>query len=141
MKIIASALLCLFVTFQSYAQQNTEKTFYLEKMEKYARMKNTGRTLTIGGGILTVVGIVLASNASTTTTYQNGTTYTSTQGNPEAAALSMLFGIGGLGAGIPLWIVGNHAHDKYKAKLAGVAVNLQFKNEPNMRGVGLAVRF
>ncbi|HYG02560.1 MAG TPA: hypothetical protein VD927_08940 [Chryseosolibacter sp.] len=141
MKILVAAVVCFVATFQSYAQQNPEKIFYMEKMEKYARMKNTGKTLTVGGGVLFVVGMVIASNSSTTTHYNGYTTQTSTQGNPEAAFLCILLGSGGLGAGIPLWIVGNHAHDKYKGKLAGVSLNLKIQNDNYARGLGLAVRF
>jgi hypothetical protein len=133
------ALVFIFsLVSHAYAQLDSEKLFYLQKAEKYRRMKNTGATLTVVGAAAFIYGVVVASNSSTTYTYQNGNTYTHTEGNPGMAAACILLGSGGLGAGIPLWIVGNHAEDKYKKKLAGVALNLKFYE--NNAGLGVSWR-
>lgn len=126
-------LLLSFFTFtalQSVAQQDQEKLLYLKKVEKFRKMKNTGAVLTVGGGILFVVGIATLLNSSTTTTSNGyGSSYTTTQGNPEAGLAAYLFGSAGLGAGIPLWIIGKNNHRKYTRKLesvsAGAQLNLQ----------------
>ena len=76
-------------------------------------MKNTGRTLTILGGAAWIVGIVTAANSTITTTNNGYGTQTSTTGNPQQAAIELIVGTAGLGAGIPLWIVGSHNERKY----------------------------
>ena len=91
------------------------------------------------GGVLFVVGVVTLSNASYNTNYNGGYSNTSTTGNPEAGALAFLFGMGGLGAGIPLWIVGAHQQRKYNAKLQGLS--FRFNMNPQGKGLTLSYRF
>ena len=57
MKFFTLSSIFLLITIQSFAQLNPDKLFYLTKAEKYRRMKNTGTTLTVTGGILMVVGV------------------------------------------------------------------------------------
>lgn len=119
------SVLILFSAIQTYAQFDKDKLFYAAKAERYKRMKTTGTILTIAGGILTVVGITTLSNSSVTTIYgSNGQSQNITTGNPEAGAIEFLLGIGGLGAGIPLWAVGGHAERKYLRKLENISVRL-----------------
>jgi hypothetical protein len=112
------------------------KLFYAGKAEKYRKMKGTGATLTVMGGILLVVGISTLLNVSTTT-YGNGTT--STSGNAGAGVVAYLLGVAGLGSGIPLWIVGAHQHRKYNNKLQGVS--FRFNMNPQGKGLALTYRF
>ena len=116
------------------------KLFYAGKVEKYRKMKGTGATLTVVGGILLVVGIATLVNA-TSNSYTNsyGSTQTSTSGNAAAGAVAYLLGLGGLGAGIPLWIVGAHQQRKYSKRLEGFT--LRFNVTPQGRGITLARRF
>jgi hypothetical protein len=116
------------------------KLFYAGKVEKYRKMKGTGATLTVVGGILLVVGIATLVNA-TSNSYTNsyGSTQTSTSGNAAAGAVAYLLGLGGLGAGIPLWIVGAHQQRKYSKRLEGFT--LRFNVNPQSKGVTVACRF
>lgn len=137
---IVLLVLFSFVTLQSsFAQMDSEKLLYLEKVEKYRRMKSTGKTLTVGGGILFVAGLVTLAN-STSETYYNGSYYsTTTTGNPEAGALMYILGNVGLGAGIPLWIVGKNNYRKYSNKLESLSVGIQAN--PQVAGVALTYKF
>jgi hypothetical protein len=116
------------------------KLFYAGKVEKYRKMKGTGATLTVVGGILLVVGIATLVNA-TSSSYTNsyGSTQTSTSGNAGAGAVAYLLGVAGLGAGIPLWIVGAHQQRKYSKRLEGFT--LRFNVNPQNKGVTVACRF
>lgn len=118
---------------------NSDKLLYAGKAEKYRKRKNTGATLTVLGGVLFIVGVATLSNSSYNTTYNGGYTSTSTSGNPEAGALAFLFGVGGLGAGIPLWAVGAHQQRKYNAKLQ--SLSFRFHLNPQGKGLTLAYRF
>ncbi len=112
------------------------KLFYAAKAEKYRKLKGTGATLTVMGGILFVVGVSTLLNVSTTT-YGNGST--STSGNAGAGIVAYLLGVAGLGSGIPLWIVGAHQHRKYSKRLEGVS--FRFNVNPRGKGLTLAYRF
>ena len=114
---------------------NRDKLLFAGKAEKYRKRKNTGATLTVLGGVLFIVGVATLSNSSYNSTSNGYNTTTSTTGNPDAGALALLFGMGGLGAGIPLWIVGAHQQRKYNAKLE----NLSFRFNLNPQGKGLAL--
>lgn len=134
-------LSCLFLTaVSSYAQFSNEKLFYAQKSEKYKRMKGTGTLLTVLGGVAFVAGIATLSNSSITYTSNGyGQQTQQTTGNPGAGAVELLLGMGGLGAGIPIWIVGSHNYKKYENKLNSVTLN--FKVSPNKAGIILAYRF
>ena len=116
------------------------KLFYAGKVEKYRKMKGTGATLTVMGGILLVVGVATLLNVSSNT-YVNsyGSTQTTTSGNAATGAVAYLLGLGGLGAGIPLWIVGAHQQRKYSKRLEGFT--LRFNMNPQGKGLTLACRF
>lgn len=133
--------LFLFVTAgQVYAQINPQRALYIEKSEKYRRMKNTGVTLTGLGSVMFVVGVATLINSSTTTTYTSGGgMQTSSTGNVEGGIAAYLIGVGCLGAGIPLWIVGGVNHGRYERKLEQLDVGFNLK--PNNVGVRLAYRF
>lgn len=116
------------------AQQDIDQ--YM-KYSKGDRMRKTGIGLTIGGGVLTVIGISMLSSANfTSTTNQYGQQqYSSNDPNAQSGALCLLGGIGMLGAGVPLWIVGAHKVKKYKP--TGLSLNLN----PAPRGLGVSLRF
>ena len=129
----------IFSASHLLAQLNEEKFFYLQKAEKYRKMKTTGAVLTVTGGIAFIVGIVILSNSTYTTTtngYGQPVT-TSTDGNAAGGALTFLAGGAALGAGIPLWIVGRHAEKKYQRKLEGVTLRLNV----NRQSPGLALTY
>jgi len=140
MKKLLALVFLIFLVIPLYSQFNPEKALYAAKVEKYKRMKTTGALLTVGGTVLFIVGATTLSNAPTTTTYYNGqpqTTYTG--GNAGAGAVALLLGMGGIGAGIPLWIVGGKSHRKYiqKLEMTGININLQQQST----GIGLRYHF
>jgi len=132
MKLLTFSLLFL-ITIQSFAQENPNKLPDLAKMEKYRKMKNTGVALTALGSVLVVVGFVTMNNS----TYNIWTGEET--GNFDAGAVTFLIGAGGLGSGIPLWIVGAHNQRKYKNKVEGISVRLN--SNPQSRGLTLTYRF
>ena len=139
MKISAIFCLFLFLSVSSFAQDNSDKVFYIMKVEKYKRMRNAGAILTIGGAALTIAGVSTLSKSSTDYYYYNGQQQTNTTGNPETGAVEFLVGVAGLGVGVPLWIVGSHAKNKYERKLDNVSVGLNFKG--GSTGLRFAYRF
>ena len=140
MKTLVICILFVVVTIQSYAQRADPETLFIHhKIEKYGRMKNTGRLLTVGGGALFGIGMVMASNV-TTEMDAYGNTRT-TGGNPGGAVACILLGGAGLGAGIPLWIVGSHAEDKYRAKLIKGTVSLNLKANRSATGLAITWKF
>lgn len=137
MKFIAFLLFLFLIAGQAYAQINPDRMLYLEKTEKYRRMRNTGTTLTGLGSILVVVGVVTLIN-STTTTYSNGTTtQTTSTGNIEGGLAAYLVGAGCLGAGIPLWIVGGIQRGRYERKLQQLDLGFNLKQ----RNIGLSLTY
>ena len=136
------AFFLLFVTIRSFAQYDDEKLLYMRKAEKYRKMQNAGAVLTVGGAILTVVGFVTLQNSSITTTQPvggSGQSQTTVEGHPFEGMAAFLLGNGGLGAGIPLWIIGSNNHRKYTQKLEGVSFKLNLT--PQKSGIALTYKF
>jgi uncharacterized membrane protein YedE/YeeE len=123
----------LLATTQSFAQQSPEKLDYLNKVDKYRKMKSTGATLTVLGGVLVGIGAAIMYNSS----YDWWTGEET--GNRQAGALCTVFGIAGLGSGIPLWAVGAHNQRKYNEKLQGLSVRINAS--PQSSGLKLSYRF
>ncbi len=138
MKTFSLLMLFAFLTLQASAQIDEDRWFQLSKIEKYRKMKSTGMTLTALGGIFFTVGVVTLSNVEYTTTgYGYGATTTATSGNPELGVITLLLGTGGIGAGVPLWIVGANSKRKWERKLNRGTVSLGLSG----RGAGLTVHF
>ena len=95
------------------------------------RGRTTWGRVTVLGGVLYVVGYATLSNA---TTYSSGSS-----NNVGTGVVAYLLGVAGLGAGIPLWIVGGHQHRKYNKKLEGLS--FRFNMNPQRKGLTLAYRF
>lgn len=136
MKILVVALILSAFAFNSFAQIDEEKALYIQKAEKYRRMKNTGQILAIGGTVMMVAGIVTLSNVETTT---NGYGQTTTTGNVGSGIAMYLLGGCAVGAGVPLWIVGGINKGKYERKLQSVSVSLRVT--PRSNGIGIRYRF
>jgi hypothetical protein len=140
MKIFALLTFLLFTSLQTFAQQDADKLFFLKKSEKYRKMRNTGATLTVGGSILMVVGIVTLLNSTITTTSTYGSPgQTTTTGNPGGGFAAYLIGAAGVGAGVPLWIVGGISHGKYERKLQSLSAGVNVS--PQASGLRLTYRF
>jgi hypothetical protein len=138
MKTIVCILLIMILGIPSIAQINEDRALYQQKVIKYTKMKNTGTALIVTGGILFTVGVIVLANSSITT-YESGTGYTDTEGAPYFGAIATVVGMGGLGAGIPLAIVGSKSKRKYEAKLQ--ALSLRIQANPKYSGLTLAYRF
>ena len=130
-------ILCTILTLSghTYAQQKTDaidKMDYIEKIEKYRRMKATGTGLTIIGSVLVVVGM--------TTLYSSIDDWdNSTDDKLVVGTFCALAGYASLGAGIPLWIVGAVKHKKYTAQAQGISIKLNAT--PQSQGLTLTYRF
>ena len=129
------------VSQQVFAQQ-LDRASIEQKIEHYTKMKKTGTGLTIAGGVLTIVGIALASSANyqTTTNGYGQQTYTSNDPNAVGGVLCLLGGLGMAGAGIPLWAVGSSRVKKYTAQLNTVSLNLKL-TPSGQAGVGFTYSF
>jgi hypothetical protein len=119
------------------AQIDEEKALYMEKFEKYRRMKNTGQVLTFGGSAMMVIGIVMISNAAEASYNSYG--QTSTGSNAGGGLAVYLLGGCAVGAGVPLWIVGGINKGRYERKLK--TVSLSFNSSPQNRGLGIRYKF
>ena len=137
MKFIFLLSFVSLIAIQSIAQRDPDKLFYAQKVEKYGKMKNTGATLTVTGGILVIVSIsMLLNSGKTSNQYSTQQTATAAEQN---AALVYLLGVASLGAGIPLWIIGGHAQRKYERKFE--SISLKFNLTPQKTGLTLTYRF
>ena len=138
MKYIPIVCFLLLLSLQSIAQRDPDRLFYAQKVEKFRKMKSTGATLTVTGGILVVVGISMIINGTKTTNY-GGSSQSTVNSSAETGVLVYLLGVGSLGAGIPLWIVGAHQQGKYERKFENVSVG--FNLTPQKTGLTLTYRF
>jgi hypothetical protein len=122
-----------------YSQMDSDKALYIQKAQKYKKMKDTGTVLTVGGGILTIIGYITTFNSSITTTDDGyGNVTTTTEGHPVGGFLALMAGHAGLGAGIPLWIIGKNKERKYNQKLEGVSFKLNLNRQ--VAGVTLSCK-
>ena len=132
MKALTLMIFLASLSLQCYSQVEKEKFFYAQKVEKFRKMKNTGKLLTAAGSVLLVTGILTLTNSST---------YNSTNSNNQVQTglLAYIFGIAGLGSGIPIWIVGGHQQNKYEEKL--MTISGRFNMNTQQAGLTLTYRF
>ena len=128
---------CLFagkataqVKAESNVNKDSDQLLYLEKVEKYRKMKITGTVLTVAGSVLLVVGTVTFINAPLTD---------GSDTSLEEGVIGILAGQACLGAGIPLWIVGANNQRGYTKKLQQLTVRIN--SSPQARGLTLTYRF
>jgi hypothetical protein len=96
MKNIISVIILVHLSFLTFSQVATDKLFYEQKVIKYTKMKQTGTFLTVAGGVLTTIGIVVWANSSISTHEDGyGNVETTTEGNPELGTAALLLGMGG----------------------------------------------
>ena len=98
-------------------------------------MKNVGIGLTIGGAVLTIVGINSMSNAVAT-----DPDLVTDEGASKFAVgyLATILGVTATGGGITLWAIGASKKRSYTTKLNSISLNL---NPAPRRMVSLAYRF
>jgi hypothetical protein len=140
MKLLLLLSFFFFTVISSFAQHDPDKLFYFAKAEKYRRMKNAGTALTIGGSILTIVGIVtLVNSKDSDRTVGSTVPNVDDTRNLVIGGVAYLMGVGSLGAGIPLWIVGARNERKYNRKLEDISV--KFHVDPQRSGLTFTCRF
>ena len=141
MKLLTILIASVLFSVTCGAQINEEKALYMQKFEKYRRMKNTGQILTFGGSAMMVIGIVMISNAAESSyNSYGGSSYNSqSSGNAGGGIAMYLLGGCAVGAGVPLWIVGGINKGRYERKLN--EVSLTFNSSPQNRGLGIRYRF
>jgi len=135
-KLIMLCTLFGFLAGQTYAQQqlqNQEKIDYFGKVEKYRRMKNSGIALTVVGSVLLAAGTITVLNATVEEMF-----YVESK-SADIGVACMLAGQIGLGAGIPLWIVGANNQRKYSMKVQELTVKINAT--PQSHGLTLTYRF
>jgi hypothetical protein len=117
------------------AQAPDDKALYVQKVEKYRKMKTTGQVLTFVGSAMFVTGFVMLINAAEESVNQTGQ---STDSSGAAAGLAVyLIGVGGVSAGVPLWIVGGINKGRYERKLQAVSVRLNVSQQ----NTGLTINY
>lgn len=130
-KILFILLVFMISSFMIQAQ-NQQNLLYQAKVEKYTKMKHTGVGLTIGGTILTGIGIGLmvdgirkVNNDDTYDPYDPNSS-TSTDGSGEALVgyLGFVLGVSTTTTGIILWSVGSSKSNKYQQRLNSISLNL-----------------
>jgi hypothetical protein len=135
MKTLTILTILIAFSISCHAQVQKEKFLYLAKAEKYRKMKTTGQILTFAGSAMFVTGIVLMANSAEQSVSQSGQTPSS--GSFGAGVAVYLLGIGGVGAGVPLWIIGGVNKGRYERKLESVSVRLNVSQQ----NTGFAIRY
>ena len=125
-------LLCAFACHFTVHAQDQKKYLYQSKVAKYNKMKNVGIGLTIGGAVLTIVGINSMSNAVAT-----DPDLVTDEGASKFAVgyLATILGVTATGGGITLWAIGASKKRSYTTKLNSISLNL---NPAPRRMVSLA---
>jgi hypothetical protein len=133
-----TVLILLAFSVNVMSQVNDQKILYLQKVEKFRKMKSAGIGMLVVGSILTVAGFSKATKAEWTT---NPTTGQSTTNDPDGA-LGVLMATGGImiaGGGVPLAIIGSKKQRQYERKLEAVTINLNLS--PQRQGLVLTYKF
>jgi hypothetical protein len=138
-KTITLCIAILFTAVRLNAQQqkpqpDDQQSLYAQKAEKYRKMKNVGTSLTIVGTIMTVTGLIILDNLGNNSLYEEEDLQNSLGG-----AVCFVVGNVGVGAGIPLWIVGANNHRKYSNELQKVSVKINLNHQ--RQGLTLTYRF
>jgi hypothetical protein len=140
MKTLSILAALVFFSLSCGAQIDEDKALYMRKAEKYRKMKNTGQLLTFGGSAMMVIGLVMISNATSTTTYNSYGQTTTSSGNVGGGLALYLLGGCSVGAGVPLWIVGGINKGRYERKLQQT-MTVGINAAPQNRGLVLRYRF
>jgi hypothetical protein len=130
--------LILLVVFASHFKsqaQDDKKWLYEHKVQSFTTMRNAGIGLTIGGTILTIVGISSMSNALAA----DPNLVTEEMASKYAwGAIGAGLGMTAAGGGIVLWAIGASKKNLYLHKLNSLSLNL---NPAPRHLVSIAYRF
>lgn len=105
------------------AQDSSKKDLYTLKIEKFSKMRNTGIGVTIGGVILTAVGIGVLSSAADMP-YDTQEEMDAFDTKVLLGTYTTMFGLAGTGGGIALWSIGGSKKKSYQKKLNTLTFNL-----------------
>jgi len=115
--------------------EDNPKEFYQWKIYKYTKMKNTGTVFGIGGAALTIVGIILASNADWTEVDNNtnnsvgySKNYNTSNASGFAGVLMIAVGVPISITGITLGTIGSRNVKKYREKLNNISFVVKAQN-------------
>lgn len=143
MVLFSGTCLAQDLTFTGIAPEQTSPLFLKQTQAvqpmaaapRGLRMRNTGRALTIGGGVLALGGIILMNNADelyyTSTSTSQGVVE---EGDPKGA-LGVLMTVTGVGAMVPGIIFWSKGQKKYNRYLEQQSVSL------NAGAKGLSLRY
>jgi hypothetical protein len=105
------------------AQQSNQKDFYFHKIQTFTKMKHAGIGMTVGGVVLTIVGVKMIADGAET--YNNGYGYYEENDDKiVAGVLCTELGVGLTAGGIVLWSIGGSKARKYNEKYKSVSLNL-----------------
>lgn len=121
-KSILMLLTFIIVAQCTISAQEEQKNFFRKKIVTYSKMKSAGTTMTIGGVLLTAIGIsVFASNINTDF---NSNTYDDSVDKAFVGLLAAEIGVGLAAGGATLWAIGGSKKAKYRRKLNALSLNL-----------------
>lgn len=142
MKKFFIIFMVLSVTLSSFAQIiNADSALYQSKVESYTKMKRTGGTLAIIGGGLTLVSILMVSNANWEESHDmyGNTNYTTSDGGGVFGILGLFVGVPMAVTGIVLSSIGSKKVKYYSEKLKNVKMGMYHNGQQT--GVTLVIRF
>lgn len=115
----------LLTNFNLNAQVN-QKDLFNSKIIKFNKLRNSGVGLTIGGVVLTTVGIVVLSKSEIFD--MNSPNYGEADGNYFLGSLGISLGAASIAGGITMWVIGANKTDYYNKKLN--QLSLDFNSNP-----------
>jgi hypothetical protein len=136
MKIVALLCLTILPCVRALAQQKEDPLFFLEKIEKYRKMKNTAIALTVTGTVLSVIGVMVDLNTPPPKSH-----VTKTKGSFEVNVPNIFYTTGAacLGTGIPIWAVASTKGKRYLHQYESISAQLVFTTQSS--GIKLTYRF
>lgn len=136
-------LLVLMISSLAIRAQNQQNLLYQAKVEKYTKMKHAGVGLTIGGSVLTGIGLgLMVDGIRKVNNDDNYDPYSSSSvdgsGEVIIGYLGFVLGVSTTTTGIVLWSIGASKSNKYQHKLNSISLNL---NPTRHQAFSLAYRF
>lgn len=136
-------LLVLMISSLAIRAQNQQNLLYQAKVEKYTKMKHAGVGLTIGGSVLTGIGLgLMVDGIRKVNNDDNYDPYSSSSvdgsGEVIIGYLGFVLGVSTTTTGIVLWSIGASKTNKYQQKLNSISLNL---NPTRHQAFSLAYRF
>jgi hypothetical protein len=133
-------ILFTFIISSAAISQEIQKDLFESKVERYSKMKKNGLTMGIIGGVSTMAGIIMMSNADwEKETTATGVNYNTNDASGGAGILLTGVGVPLVITGIILGAIGNKKEKEYKGKLDNLS--FQIKSTPQVTGFSLVYNF